>query len=72
MYGGRLTKIVYYFFSDVFPPMHDGYKPLDPPSFWVRLFDRRNDTQAAEQIEPTEEEVQLNRGDLAPAPEVRG
>lgn len=63
-------RTVYYFFSDVFPPMHEDYKPLDPPAFWVRLFDRRADANG--QIEATEEEVHLDRGDLAPAPEVRG
>ena len=36
-------KIVYYFFTDVFPPMHSGYKPLDPPIWWIRLFEGRQD-----------------------------
>jgi len=24
--------------------MYDGYRPLDPPAWWVRLFDRRRPT----------------------------
>lgn len=47
--------------------MHDGYRPLDPPAFWLRIFERR--PEAAGEDEPTEEEVHLDRGgDLAPAP----
>lgn len=49
--------------------MHDGYKPLDPPGFWLRLFERRNDNGI--EGEATEDEVQLHRRDLAAAPEVR-
>lgn len=45
---------VYYFFNDVFPPMYDGFRPLDPPTFWVRLFDGRRD------VGGTNEEVRLN------------
>ena len=32
---------VYYFFSDVYPPLHDGHRPLDPPAWWSRLFEGR-------------------------------
>ena len=32
---------VYYFFSDVYPPLHDGHRPLDPPAWWTRLFEGR-------------------------------
>lgn len=39
---------VYYFFSDVFPPMHDGSRPLDPPNWWVRLFEGRGGSGAGE------------------------
>jgi len=34
-------KAVWYFFNDVYPPLHDGHSPLDPPAFWIRLFDGR-------------------------------
>lgn len=37
--------LAYYFFSDVFPPMHDGKRPLDPPNWWLRLFERRGAIQ---------------------------
>lgn len=46
--------------------MHDGWRPLDPPTWWLRLFERRADV-----AEATEEEVHLNRPEIAPAPEVR-
>lgn len=40
-------KIVWYFFSDVYPSLHGGQRPLDPPGWWRRIFeDRAEDTQA--------------------------
>ena len=32
---------VWYFFNEVYPPLHDGHSPLDPPAWWISLFDRR-------------------------------
>jgi Derlin-2/3 len=29
---------VYYFFSDIYPRIRNGSRPLDPPQFWRRLF----------------------------------
>jgi len=29
---------VWYFFNDVYPPLHGGSRPLDPPMWWRRLF----------------------------------
>jgi len=29
---------VYYFFSDIYPRIRNGARPLDPPMFWRRLF----------------------------------
>lgn len=40
--------IVWYFFSDVYPSLHNGQRPLDPPSWWRRIFEGRTvdtDTQ---------------------------
>jgi len=57
---------VYYFFSDVFPPMYNDYRPLDPPQWWSSLFETRNADQGT-----THEEIQLRPGEGIPAPEVR-
>ena len=32
-------SLVWYFFNDVYPSLHDGQRPLDPPRWWRRLFE---------------------------------
>ena len=55
--------LVWYFFSDVYPSLHGGQRPLDPPQFWRNLFERpQADTGAA----PIDNEIAA-----AAAPEVR-
>ena len=49
-----LTLAVWYYFNDIFPPLHNGRSPLDPPAWWIRLFDGapapvEEDEAAAEQ-----------------------
>jgi len=57
------TFLVWYFFSDVYPSLHNGQRPLDPPQFWRNLFERAPpDTGAA----PINNEIAA-----AAAPEVR-
>ncbi|KAJ4302637.1 hypothetical protein N0V90_001526 [Kalmusia sp. IMI 367209] len=34
-----LVGHIWYFFNDVYPPLHHGHSPLDPPTWWVRLFE---------------------------------
>ena len=36
---GVLIGHIWYFFSDVYPPLHNGVRPLDPPAWWCRLFE---------------------------------
>ncbi len=36
---GVVIGHVYYFFADVYPPLHGGSRPLDPPRWWRRLFE---------------------------------
>lgn len=36
---GVIVGHVWYFFSDVYPSLHDGHRPLDPPRWWRRLFE---------------------------------
>ncbi|KAJ4392080.1 hypothetical protein N0V82_008065 [Gnomoniopsis sp. IMI 355080] len=44
---GVVIGHIWYFFSDVYPPLHGGSRPLDPPMFWRRLFEgRREDSDA--------------------------
>ena len=42
---GVVIGHIWYFFSDVYPPLHNGSRPLDPPMWWRRLFEgpQRND-----------------------------
>ena len=40
----RLTdesSLVWYFFNDVYPSLHDGHRPFDPPAWWRRIFEGR-------------------------------
>ncbi|KAI9721327.1 MAG: hypothetical protein M1828_005187 [Chrysothrix sp. TS-e1954] len=65
---GVVVGHVYYFFSDVFPPMYNGVRPLDPPSWWLRIFDAVTEVDAGE---TAHEDIQMPHRDLAAAPEVR-
>ncbi|QSZ30783.1 hypothetical protein DSL72_000341 [Monilinia vaccinii-corymbosi] len=62
---GVVIGHIWYFFSDVYPPLHNGHRPFDPPMFWRRLFERQ----------PREETADAINNDIAvaaaPAPEVR-
>lgn len=58
---------VWYFFNDVYPPLHQGSRPLDPPRWWRRLFEGR----------PADESENVDNSDILvagprdmPAPEV--
>ena len=61
---------MWYFFNDVYPPLHNGHRPLDPPAFWINLFeDRRGDVddeQEDTRAAPVENDIAA-----AVAPEVR-
>lgn len=54
-----LTCVVWYFFNDVYPPLHNGHKPFDPPAWWFRIIDGRWPTQ---EIPATEETPATNVG----------
>ncbi|KAI9718888.1 MAG: hypothetical protein M1812_003772 [Candelaria pacifica] len=38
---GVVVGHIWYFFNDVYPPLHNGQRPLDPPMWWRRLFEGR-------------------------------
>ncbi|KAL2887152.1 Derlin-like protein [Ceratocystis lukuohia] len=54
---GVVIGHVWYFFNDLYPPLHHGQRPLDPPAFWCRIFDGRpapvNDHEAETEQPPT-------------------
>ena len=58
-----LTSAVWYFFSDVYPSLHNGSRPLDPPGWWRRIFEARQIDTGAQPIN--------NEIAAAAAPEVR-
>jgi Derlin-2/3 len=64
---GVVIGHIYYFFADVYPPLHNGSRPLDPPTWWRRLFERplRDDT-----ADDVNHDIAAARADLA-HPEVR-
>lgn len=35
---GVVVGHIYYFFNDVYPPLHNGSNPFEPPMWWRRLF----------------------------------
>jgi Derlin-2/3 len=53
--------IVWYYFNDIYPPVHGGHRPLNPPSWWIRLWEN----QPVEERDETEDDVEF------PAPPIR-
>lgn len=62
--------LVWYFFNDVYPPLHDGHRPLNPPALWIRLFEDRREHEYEEQ-EDTQAAPVENDIAAAAAAEVR-
>lgn len=38
---GVVIGHTWYFFNDVYPPLHNNSRPMDPPRWWRRLFEGR-------------------------------
>ena len=53
----------------MYPPLHDGHSPLDPPYWWIRLFEGR---PAEPEVDPDANAEPIDH-DVATAavPEVR-
>ncbi|KAF6802110.1 ER-associated proteolytic system protein [Colletotrichum sojae] len=61
---GVVIGHIWYFFSDVYPPLHNGSRPFDPPGWWRRLFERR---PAEETADGTNNDIIIAGGpELAP------
>jgi len=37
--GMLISAAVWYYFNDIYPPTHNGHKPLDPPGWWIRIWE---------------------------------
>jgi len=58
---GIIIGHIWYYFNDIYPPTHGNSRPLDPPGFWFRMWEPRNETAEIE----TEDDIAQ---DLAAAP----
>ncbi|EGS20556.1 putative endoplasmic reticulum protein [Thermochaetoides thermophila DSM 1495] len=65
---GVLIGHIWYFFNDVYPPLHGGSRPLDPPRWWCRLFERRQ--RHEETANDVDNDIAVARADVRP-PDVR-
>jgi Derlin-2/3 len=63
---GVVVGHVWYFFSDVYPSLHGGHRPLDPPRWWRRIFEGRREDVSQEQQEPETHATNINN-DIAAA-----
>lgn len=66
---GAVIGHIWYFFTDVYPPLNNGSRPFDPPSWWRRLFEGRPQTEPVEETRETAEEINdLLAGGVRDAP----
>lgn len=68
---GVVIGHIWYFFSDVYPPMHNGSRPFDPPRFWRRLFEGRPQRRNEDDATAIENEFAMGGGPELAAAEVR-
>jgi Derlin-2/3 len=62
---GVVIGHIWYFFTDVYPPLHNGSRPLDPPRWWRRIFEGR---PANEPADGTDHDVMVAGAPDAAAP----
>lgn len=61
---GVVVGHCWYYFNDIYPPTHGGARPLDPPAWWVRLWENPPAEVTVERENTGAVDVQ---GDLAAA-----
>ncbi|KAF2721291.1 putative ER-associated proteolytic system protein Der1 [Polychaeton citri CBS 116435] len=67
---GIFVGHIWYFFNDIYPSAHNGHRPMDPPQWWCRLFERRTDAEQDNALDSDIQPAAFDR-DVAPAiPEV--
>lgn len=44
---GVVVGHIWYYFTDVYPSLYGGVRPLDPPAWWRRLFETNTRNQRA-------------------------
>jgi len=47
---GIVVGHVWYFFNDIYPPLHGGHRPFDPPAWFTRLFEGRRQEEETEAV----------------------
>jgi Derlin-2/3 len=54
-----MESIVWYHFNDVYPPKNADHRPLDPPDWWMRVWEgrRRDEVDEVQIVEPEGVEV---------------
>ncbi|KAJ6151079.1 hypothetical protein N7470_007673 [Penicillium chermesinum] len=62
---GVVVGHIWYFFNDVYPSLHGGHRPLDPPQWWRRIF------ESAPEARPTDATNVNQEFAAAAAPDVR-
>jgi Derlin-2/3 len=65
---GVVIGHVWYFFSDVYPPLHGGHRPFDPPMWWRRIFEGRAVARREDTAPGVDHDIAVA---AAPGPEVR-
>lgn len=45
---GVIVGHVYYFFADVWPGLREGSRPMDPPEWWMRMWEGRRAAQSGQ------------------------
>lgn len=43
---GVIVGHVYYFLADVWPGIYEGSRPMDPPEWWIRIWEGRRQEPA--------------------------
>ncbi|KAI9890733.1 MAG: hypothetical protein M1814_003663 [Vezdaea aestivalis] len=54
---GVVVGHVWYFFNDVYPPLHNNSRPFDPPFWWRRLFEGRPQGTEATNAAPINQDL---------------